>query len=272
MYINKWKYSGTLIFSVLLLLMMGCGGDDNPTTDYQLTWEDNFDGPTNISPDDSKWQFDIGTDWGNQQLEFDTDRTKNVAYDGEGNLAITAHRENYNGSTFTSGRISTEGLFSQKYGRFEARIKLPTGAGLWPAFWMLGDNFRSVGWPNCGEIDIMEYRGQEPSIVHGSVHGPNYSAGNAVTKKFSYSNDRFDNGFHIFRIDWSADEIKYYVDDNLYQTIKKEDLPGEWVFDHDFFIILNLAVGGSYVGPPNASTIFPQTMLVDYVKVYKAVE
>jgi beta-glucanase (GH16 family) len=173
------------------------------------------------------------------------------------------------GSAYTSARIVTRGLFEQTYGRFEARIKLPWGQGIWPAFWLLGSNFTEVGWPACGEIDIMEYRGQETSIVHGTVHGPGYSAGNGVTERYSLQNGRFDTDFHLFAVEWGRDYIDFYVDNNLYQTITPDDVSGEWVFDHPFYIILNIAVGGSYVGPPNETTVFPQSMLVDYVRVYE---
>ena len=237
--------------------------------DWQLVWEDNFEGAAGESPDAAKWKYDIGTDWGNQQLEFDTDRPENVSTDGAGNLAIIARRESFAGSAFTSARITTQGLFEQAYGRFEARIKMPWGPGIWPAFWLLGADIDVVGWPQCGEIDVMEYRGQEPNVIHGSVHGPGYSGGEAVTKNFAFQNDRFDNDFHIFAIEWGENFIHYFVDDNLYLELTPEDLPGEWVYDHPFYIILNVAVGGNYVGFPTADTPFPQTMLVDYVRVYE---
>jgi Beta-glucanase/Beta-glucan synthetase len=140
---------------------------------------------------------------------------------------------------------------------------------MWPAFWMLGNDCDTNIWPNCGEIDIMENRGQEPTKIAGSVHGPGYSAGMAVTKEYELMHSRFDNEFHVFGIEWGEDYINYYVDGDLYNQIKKEDVPGEWVFNKPFFIILNLAVGGNYVGSPNAETKFPQTMLVDYVRVYQ---
>jgi beta-glucanase (GH16 family) len=160
-------------------------------------------------------------------------------------------------------------LFSQQYGRFEARLKTPYGPGLWPAFWMLGDNIETVGWPQCGEIDIMELRGQQPHIVHGSVHGPGYSGGSPVSKSYALNNARFDTEYHVFAIEWDEDKIDFFVDDYLYQRITPEDLPGDWVFDQPFFILLNVAVGGDYVGFPLPQTPFPQKLIVDYVKVYK---
>lgn len=256
---------------LILTVVVGCIKNDDPIGDRQwsLVWQDEFDGPAGASPDSAKWAYDIGTDWGNAQLEFDTDRPENVSLDGNGHLAITARRESYAGSAYTSGRIKTEGLFDQRYGRFEARMKMPWGPGIWPAFWLLGSNIRTVDWPQCGEIDIMEYRGQEPSIIHGSIHGPGYSGGNAVTKTYQLQNARFDSDFHVFAVEWGEDYIDFFVDDIAYQRITPDDVPGEWVYNTPFYIILNVAVGGNFVGFPSPGTMFPQTMLVDYVRVYR---
>jgi len=259
--------------AVIIFIFAGCTDSTGPEQrNWQLVWQDEFDGPAGQSPDSANWTYDIGTDWGNSQLEYTTDRPENVSMDGEGNLIITARREAYMGSAFTSARIKTQGLFEQAYGRFEARIRLPFGPGLWPAFWLLGANITTVDWPACGEIDIMEARGQETSTVHGSVHGPGYSGGAAITKRFDLVQDRFDNDFHLFAIEWGNDFIDYYVDGKLYQRITPDDLTGRWVFDHPFYILLNVAVGGTYVGFPLDSTPFPQTMFVDYVRVYREVQ
>lgn len=277
----KWNHS-TFINSFLLVLMFctfwSCQDEDNVIVDrdYQLVWEDNFDGSAGKAPDASKWAYDIGIGpgndgWGNQELQFYTNRPENVALDGTGNLAITARSESYAGRGFTSARLNTKGIFAQAYGRFEARIKMPWGPGIWPAFWMLGANIDQVTWPQCGEIDIMEYRGQEPNLIHGSVHGPGYSGGAAITKSYGFTNDRFDVDFHVFAVEWGKDFIDFYVDEVLYQRLTPEDTPGEWVYNQPFFIILNVAVGGNFVGFPTPQTPFPQTMLVDYVKVYKEV-
>jgi beta-glucanase (GH16 family) len=233
-----------------------------------LTMQDEFD--HDGQPNSSIWTYDIGGNgWGNNELQYYTDRSNNVTVQN-GYLLITAEKENYEGASYTSSRILTKGLFEQKYGRFEARIKLPWGQGIWPAFWLLGSDIDDVQWPNCGEIDIMENRGQEPTLISGTVHGPGYSGGESITKSYSLTNDRFDTGFHVFGIEWAPDYINYYVDDVLYNQITPADVTGEWVFNKPFFIILNLAVGGNYVGSPNTDTVFPQTMLVDYVRVYKA--
>lgn len=258
-----------------VLFLFGCEQQpiqSIPKRTWTLSWSDEFDGSAGSSPDPTKWTFDIGTGsngWGNAELEYYTNRPSNVQLSGEGTLVITARRESYAGSGFTSARLKTQGLFSQKYGRFEARIQTPSGPGIWPAFWLLGDNINEVSWPQCGEIDIMEQRGQQPAITHGSVHGPGYSGANALTKPYALMEGRFDTGFHVYAIEWGPDYIDFYVDEYLYQRIQPNDLPGEWVFDQSFFIILNVAVGGNYVGYPTTETPFPQQMIVDYVRVYK---
>ncbi len=238
--------------------------------DMVLVWSDEFGGSAGQSPDASKWDYDIGTDWGNAQLEYDTDRPTNVSLDGNGYLAIVAREEWYAGQSYTSARIVTRNLYEPTYGRIEARIKLPTGQGIWPAFWLLGNDIGSVGWPQCGEIDIMEYRGQEPNIAYGTLHGPGYSGGGGIGSAYVLYNDRFDTAFHTFSVEWEENVIRWYIDGVLYHSVGPDDLGGaEWVFDHPFYIILNVAVGGTFVGSPDGSTVFPQTMLVDYVRVYQ---
>jgi len=263
-----------MMLLVISLAATGWGGrcSDTAPESIGLVWEDEFEGPAGQSPSESRWRFDIGTGWGNAQLEWDTDQPDNVSLDGNGNLAITAIKESFEGCEYTSGRINTMGLFSHDYGRFEARIKLPVGQGIWPAFWLLGADFGDVGWPSCGEIDILEYKGQEPSVVQGAVHGPGYSGGGAIWRKYTLTgSEGFNAGFHVFALEWSPNEITWLVDDIPYFTVTPGDLPtGErWVFNHPFFIILNVAVGGHFVGPPDATTSFPQTMLIDYVRVYE---
>lgn len=239
---------------------------------WRLTWSDEFDGEAGQAPDPTKWTYDIGTGengWGNGEFQYYTDRPENVSLDGEGNLVITAINDGFGGSGFTSGRINTKGLFSQAYGRFEARLKTPFGPGLWPAFWMLGDNIDEVSWPQCGEIDIMELRGQQPEIALGSVHGPGYSAGGSISASYALENGRYDTEYHLFAIEWSEKQIDFFVDDFLYQRITPEDVTGEWVFDQPFYLLLNVAVGGNFVGFPTSQTPWPQRMIVDYVRVYE---
>jgi beta-glucanase (GH16 family) len=266
------------------LLALSCGGGATlqppPPASYKLSWNDDFNGADGSSPDASKWTYDTGVGgngWGNNELETYTNRTKNAQIQG-GNLVITAVKETYadpsDGVTrnYTSARLKTQGLFSQAYGRFEARIKIPAGQGMWPAFWMLGNNITSVGWPKCGEVDIMENIGKEPGTVHGSLHGPS-TVGQTSDATASFSlpaAQKFADDFHLYAAEWEPGTIRFYVDSTLYATFNSSQWPagGTWVFDHPFFIILNVAVGGSWPGSPDNSTVFPQQMLVDYVRVY----
>lgn len=235
---------------------------------YQLVWEDDFTGAAGAAPDPSNWGYDIGTGWGNNQLEWTSDRRENSALDGNGNLVITARRESFNGREYTSARLTTAGKREFTYGRFEARIKLPVGQGIWPAFWLLGANIAEVGWPQTGEIDIMEYRGQEPFINHGSLHGPGYSGGNAITRRYT-SSTPLNEDFNVYAVEWDPSEIRWYVNDRIYNLVRRGDQRGEWVYNHDFYIIMNIAVGGTFVGPVGAGTTFPQELVVDYVRVYQ---
>jgi beta-glucanase (GH16 family) len=267
-------------FATCLSAAISCGGSAQtqpppPPPGYVLTWSDEFSGANGALPDSSKWVMETGGNgWGNNELETYTNRTQN-AHQQDGNLVITANKETYTGSDgitreYTSARIKTAGLFAQQYGRFEARIQIPQGQGLWPAFWMLGNNFDQVGWPACGEVDIMENIGKEPAIVHGSMHGPGYSGGNGLTAAYTLPSGNFADAFHIFSVEWEPNVVRFYVDSNLYETRTPANLPAgkTWVFDHSFFIILNVAVGGNWPGSPDGTTVFPQNMLVDYVRVY----
>lgn len=248
----------------------------NPTV-WSLAWSDEFDGPSGSSVDAAKWSFDIGGGgWGNNELQSYTNRTANAKLQG-GALVITALKESFIGPdnitrNYTSARLLTRNKFTQTYGRFEARIKVPYGQGIWPAFWMLGHNLDTAGWPNCGEIDIMENIGREPSIVHGTLHGPGYSGANGVTGSYALPpSQKFSDEYHTFAVEWEPNVIRFYVDGLLYKTRTPADLPAgkEWVFNHPFFLILNVAVGGAWPGNPDATTVFPQQMLVDYIRVYQ---
>ncbi|QSE99390.1 glycoside hydrolase family 16 protein [Fulvivirga lutea] len=265
------KLSLKYFLPILLLgCMVGCEGDEQEVVTLNtLVLAEEFD--TNGAPNPELWNFDIGTGdngWGNQELQYYTNRSENVRVE-DGVLKITAIKENFEGSGFTSSRILTKDLFEQQYGRFEARMKLPWGQGIWPAFWMLGADIVINPWPGAGEIDIMEFRGQDPSTVLGSVHGPGYSAGEAITKSYTLTNDRFDTKFHVFGIEWGPNYINFYVDDVLYNQITPGDVTGEWVFNKPFYLLINLAVGGTFVGSPSDNTVFPQTLEVDYVRVYR---
>lgn len=264
--------------SIIVLSFIGCNSDDKQNINqrnWQMSWSDEFNGTTaGELPDASKWSYDIGTGdngWGNNELEYYTNRPQNISMDGKGNLVITAIKESFQGASYTSARIKTKGILEQKYGRFEARLKTPFGQGLWPAFWMLGNNSDTATWPLCGEIDIMELRGQKPNLIQSTLHGPGYSGANAISGTNILINSRYDNQFHLFAVEWDENKIDFFVDDYLFKRIEKSEVEtkGQWVYDHAFFLILNVAVGGNFVGSPNALTPFPQKMTVDYVRVYK---
>jgi beta-glucanase (GH16 family) len=244
---------------------------------WKLMWSDEFNAPDGAPVDSSKWAFDTGAHgWGNQELEYYTARPENVSQHG-GNLVITARAERYLGPDgvardYTSARLKTEGKFSEKYGRFEARIKIPRGQGLWPAFWMLSEDRGKHEWPQGGEIDIMENIGKEPRLVHGTIHGPGYSGEHGISASFALPGPGdFADDFHIFAIEWAPRSIRFYVDDHLYATRTPADIPkgAKWVYRHPFYLLLNVAVGGNWPGDPDGSSVFPQAMLVDYVRVYK---
>ncbi|MGO8757795.1 MAG: family 16 glycosylhydrolase [Terracidiphilus sp.] len=273
-------------FAAFNLMAAACGQGSDPQRAQngdsaakfpEMIWGDEFNGPDGSRPDPAKWAVvNDGSGYGNREREYYTDRVSNI-HQQEGSLAITARREPYTGRDgvtrpYTSGRIESRGRFELKYGRIEARIKLPKGQGIWPAFWMLGADFNKIGWPACGEIDIMENVGNEPSKVHGSLHGPGYSGGNPLGGVYTLPNQaRFSDDYHVFAIEWEPRTIRFYVDGILYETQTAGNVPAgqPWVFDHPFYIVLNVAVGGYWPGDPDATTAFPTTMLVDYVRVYR---
>jgi beta-glucanase (GH16 family) len=267
-----------LLLGAFLVLALGVTGLDLGRAHaegcdwWKLVWSDEFNAPNGSPVNPSKWVFDIGAGgWGNKELEYYTDRLENV-HQEDGNLMIKAIKEDYQGSKFTSARIKTLGKFEQKYGRFEARIKIPEGQGIWPAFWMMGNDITTVEWPNCGEIDIMENIGREPDIIHGTCHGPGYNGADGPSSPFKLENvDWFCDDYHLYAIEWDSEGIRWSVDGHQYKEIKPENLQGKgkWVFDHPFFILLNVAVGGSWPGAPDGTTKFPQSMAVDYVRVYQ---
>ncbi|MEJ5238043.1 MAG: family 16 glycosylhydrolase [Limisphaera sp.] len=262
-----------------LLFWLGtCAADAQVRPGWTLVWADEFDGPNGSRPNPEWWVYDRGGGgWGNNELQTYTDRTNNCRIEN-GCLVIEAHRETFTGSdgitrAYTSARIKTQGRLEWRFGRIEARIRVPRGQGLWPAFWMLGTNFPSVGWPNCGEIDIMENIGREPSTVHGTIHGPGYSGGNAVGGRYTLPGGaELADDFHVFAVEWETNRIRWFIDDTVYFTATPASLPTgrPWVFHQwPFFLILNVAVGGNWPGAPDATTEFPQRMWVDYVRVYQ---
>jgi len=243
---------------------------------YEPVWEENFDGNT---INESVWSFEIGNGhaqgipgWGNAELEY---YKKENAYIENGVLVIEAKKETaqdqYGTYNYTSARMKTQGKFSVKYGRIEFRAKLPWGKGVWPALWMLGENITEVGWPACGEIDVMEYLGHETNKVYGTIHGPGYSGAGGKGGSYTLPTGNFTEDFHIFAVEWDPLGIKWYVDGVKFFQITRTEVPGDWVFDHPFFIIMNVAVGGYWPGYPDETTTFPQKMYVDYIRVYKGV-
>ena len=234
---------------------------------WELAWHDEFDGD---AIDSANWTYDIGAGgWGNGEAQYYTSRTENARVE-DGMLVIEAHQEKHEDSYYTSARLKTQGLQSFQYGRIEARLKVPAGDGLWPAFWMLGSSFDGTNWPDCGEIDIMEYVGREPDLIIGTLHGPGYSGALGVSQwnrqEYAIADD-----FHTFAIEWKAEQIDWYYDGEKYHTVTPGDLSGrQWVFDQPFFIILNLALGGTLGGPIGLDTVFPAHFYVDYVRVYQA--
>ena len=250
--------------------------------DYpSLTWQDNFDG---TSIDASRWAFDLGTGsqygltgWGNNELQYYTDRTQNASVSG-GLLRITARKESFGGMAYTSARLKTQGLFAQAGGRFEMRAALPTGQGIWPAFWMLpaGDAYGT--WAASGEIDILEARGQQPDRVTGALHyGGSWPANTYTSGTYVMPSGQTISGFHTYAVEWDTavnPAIRWYVDDVLYATQTSWWSSGGAYpapFDKPFYMLLNLAVGGDFVGDPNVTTPFPAEMQVDYVRAFSAV-
>jgi beta-glucanase (GH16 family) len=248
---------------------------------WVLTWQDEFNQAAGSPPDSGKWTHEVGGDgWGNEELQYYTRSTRNAAHNGQGQLNITAIKEQpadsscwYGTCRYSSARLITKGKFTQQYGKVEARMKLPRGKGLWPAFWMMGDDFDSAGWPDCGEIDIMENVGNEPSTLYGTIHGPGYHSENGPGGSTTSPDGRpLADAFHTYAVEWLPDSISWFVDGKRYLTLTPADIPSgsRWVFDHPFFMLLNVAVGGTWPGNPGSSTTFPQQLTVDYIRVYEA--
>ena len=257
-----------------------------PPSQWQLVWSDEFDDAAGAAPNSNVWSNEIGDGtlngipgWGNSELQFYTDGADNAATDGGGNLAITLDQIDpasgllcwYGPCEYSSARLISANKVEAEYGRIEARIQVPDGAaGLWPAFWMLGTNIGEVGWPQSGEIDIMEYVSRNPYEVFGTIHGPGYSGGAAFGNTYTFPQPVADS-YHTFAVEWSPDEIHWYVDGINYHNATPADVaPNEWVFNHPFYVIMNLAIGGNFGGTVSPDLTFPQQMLVDYVRVYQA--
>lgn len=264
---NKYTTSGTNTYSVTVTAKnsgnLTTSKTISITVNYvaTLVWSDEF--ATDGLPDATKWGYDIGGNgWGNQELEFYTNRIENAVISG-GTLKINAIRENYSGNSFTSARMLTKDKYAFKYGKVEVKAKLPSGVGTWPAIWMLGSDISTVSWPACGEIDIMEHLGRDLNNIYGTLHYPGRSGGNAdgATKRILNATSEF----HVYTVEWSAALIKISVDgEQVHSVVNSFSIP----FNHEFFIILNVAMGGNFSGPVDAS-VNNATMEVDYVRVYQ---
>lgn len=268
---GKFSYnfttSGTNTYTVYVSAYRGdkfISGNTNITVYKapQLLWSDEFN--TDGLPNSNNWGYDTGNNngWGNNELEYYTNRQEN-AFVSNGTLKLVLKKETYQGFNYTSARLLSKGKFSFKYGRVDIKAKLPAGGGTWPALWMLGDNISSAGWPACGEIDIMEHVGNQLNKIYGTVHHPNHSGGNADGGTVNIANATTE--FHLYSLDWSPSQIKFYVDNQLFYTFaNNSSLP----FNQNFFFIMNIAMGGNFGGAvdPNFTS---STMEVDYVRVYQ---
>lgn len=249
---------------------------------WSLAWEESFDGPAGTPPDPATWGYDLGDGsaagipgWGNGERQWYTDAPDNVALDGDGHLVITALVAeegldcHYGPCEYTSARILTRDRFEFQYGWLEARIQVPGGFGLWPAFWLLGSDIGAVGWPRSGEIDVMEHVGRRPTEILGTLHGPGYSGSSGISGRIDLGEPVSDD-FHVVAVEWEPDRIAWYVDGVRYHEVSREGVaPADWVFDQPFFLLLNVAVGGTLGGPVYPDTDFPARMLVDHVRLYQ---
>ncbi|MCO5051291.1 MAG: glycoside hydrolase family 16 protein [Verrucomicrobiae bacterium] len=254
-------------------LLLAASGFAQELPGWKLIWADEFDQPNGTRPDTNRWVFDLGhSGWGNAELQNYTARTNNVRIEN-GQLIIEAHPDNFQDVRYSSGRIKTQGKFSFTYGRAEARIKIPRGQGIWPAFWMLGDRITTHGWPACGEIDIMENIGREPKLIHGTIHGPGYSGNGSIGGVSALpDHGNFADDFHVYAIEWTPDQIRWFMDGTAYFQATPKLLPegATWAFTQPHFLLLNLAVGGHWPGYPDNDTVLPQRLVVDYVRVYQS--
>lgn len=283
------------IRSLALAASLACGGapvatvspPDNtapPTITWALVWSDEFDGPAGSRIDDTKWNYDLGDGcqngncgWGNSEKEYYSSATDNISLTGDGQLAIVARVAPpglscyYGVCRYTSAKITTRGKMTAEPGRVEARIKLPAGQGLWPAFWMLGNGFPTTPWPACGELDIMENKGSESIVSSSAIHGPGYSGNTPFAHRQTLPTGTLSD-FHVFAVEWDSESARFFVDNIPHYIVARESLEryGRSILSQSYFVILNLAVGGHFDGDPQSDVIFPAKMLVDYVRVYRA--
>jgi beta-glucanase (GH16 family) len=285
---SQLNFGGLFLFAAILFFAFAarCAETNsaplplaNSTNGWKLIWHDEFNGPAGAGIDTNKWTAETGAGRANQEWEFYTNDRTNVILDGHGHLDIIAlksptntFKTRFGTGAYSSARFNTMNKFYMKYGRIEARIRVPAGQGMWPAFWMMGEDIATAHWPACGEVDIMENLGREPDTVHGTIHGPGYSGGHGLSGLFRLKNqERFADNFHVFSVEWETNEIRWYVDGQFYERRTPADLPAgkQWVYNKPFFLLLNLAVGGRWPGNPDETTKFPAVMAVDYVRVYQ---
>lgn len=267
--INTSEGTGTIINEDGLYYPVDNAGYVTPETyaGYTLAWSDEFNGHT-INTD--SWSYDLGGEgWGNNELENYTDRPQN-AFVSDGHLVIEARAENYQGNQYTSARMITKNKKVFKYGRVDIRAKLPKTKGIWPALWMLGNNIDQVSWPACGEIDIMELLGQDPSKIYSTVHyGASAATHNSFGTNYVLTGESFDQQFHVFSMEWKQDSITIFVDDKQVFFCNRSIIGDPYPFNNPFFFIFNVAVGGNWPGAPDESTVLPQRMIVDYIRVFQ---
>ncbi len=268
-----WVCAALLVLSAVACnLAPGSKGVRQKQTEkaWKLVWSDEFDGANGTAIDGSKWKSETGNNsgWGNAELEYYTDSVNNC-YQDNGNLIIKAIKEKKEGFDYTSARIVTQENFDFKYGKIEMKAKLPQGNGIWPAFWMLGSNFDTEGWPKCGEVDIMEHIGKMSQKIHGTLHATGYSGSYGITGSIKSKSSLYDS-YHTYSLEWNEEGFKWYFDGKKYHEVYKKNIKsGIWPFDSEFFILLNLAVGGYWPGYPDETTQFPQTYTIDYIRVYQ---
>ena len=266
--------------AVALGALLGC----SVPSDWVQVWSDEFSGAAGASVDSTRWRYDTADGcasgncgWGNNEKEYYSRSPENIALNGQGQLAIVARTAPaglkcyYGPCRYTSAKVTTRGKVDVAPGRVEARIKLSAGQGLWPAFWLLGTNIAAVGWPASGELDVMENRGSAPTVASSAIHGPGYSGNTPLVHARSLERGTFTDAFHAFAVEWDSLTVRFFVDDTAHYEVTRGEVEryGRWAFDQPFFVILNLAVGGHFDGDPASDAIFPATMLVDYVRVYR---
>jgi beta-glucanase (GH16 family) len=271
--------------ALALSASLGCALATPTSTGWVRVWSDEFAGAAGARIDTTKWRYDTADGcatgncgWGNNEKEYYTALPENIALNGQGQLMIVARAAPagltcyYGPCRYTSAKVTTRGKVEVAPGRVEGRIRLSAGQGLWPAFWMLGNGFPATGWPACGELDIMENRGSAPATTSSAVHGPGYSGNTPFAHAHALSQGTVADAFHIFAVEWDSLQVRFFVDDSVHYVVTRGQIQqyGASVLDRPYFLILNLAVGGHFDGDPASDAIFPATMLVDYVRVYRS--